>query len=212
MSSDKPDRWMSWVALATAILAVFAAITTLYVGKYSSRAVLNQGQETSQWAFYQAKSIKSYIYEIQKQKLELEVLADRGKQTGAMADRYQKIIQDYDKQIKRYEVEKAEIKTVAEKLAKSKEDAQIRAGNFGYALIFLQISIMLCSVSALTKKKPLFFIGLVLSLGGVFFFSDAIWLFYRNALPVVRSYGGSGRGSFRQDAEGSLCQCSCCTV
>jgi hypothetical protein len=37
---------------------------------------------------------------------------------------------------------------------------------------------MLCSVSALTKKKPLFFIGLVLSLGGVFFFSDAIWLFY----------------------------------
>ena len=178
MSSDKPDRWMSWVALATAILAVFAAITTLYVGKYSSRAVLNQGQETSQWAFYQAKSIKSYIYEIQKQKLDLEVLADRGKQTGAMADRYQKIIQDYDKQIKRYEVEKAEIKTVAEKLAKSKEDAQNRAGNFGYALIFLQISIMLCSVSALTKKKPLFFIGLVLSLGGVFFFSDAIWLFY----------------------------------
>jgi hypothetical protein len=106
------------------------------------------------------------------------VLADRGKQTGAMADRYQKIIQDYDKQIKRYEVEKAEIKTVAEKLAKSKEDAQTRAGNFGYALIFLQISIMLCSVSALTKKKPLFFIDLVLSLGGVFFFSDAIWLFY----------------------------------
>jgi len=73
-----------------------------------------------------------------------------------MADRYQKIIQDYDKQIKRYEVEKAEIKTVAEKLAKSKEDAQIRAGNFGYALIFLQISIMLCSVSALTKKKAPF--------------------------------------------------------
>jgi len=178
MSSDKPDRWMSWVALATAIMAVFAAITTLYVGKYSSRAVLNQGQETSQWAYYQAKSIKSYVYEIQKQKLELELLADKGLRTGAVSERYQKIIADYDRQIKRYEIEKAEIKTVADNLAKSKEDAQHRAGNFGYALIFLQIAIMLSSVSALTKKKPLFYVGLVLSLGWVFFFLDAIWMFY----------------------------------
>jgi hypothetical protein len=72
MSEMKPDKWMSWVALATAAMAVFAAVTTLYVGKYSSRAILNQGQETSQWAYYQAKSIKSYVYEIQKQKLDLE--------------------------------------------------------------------------------------------------------------------------------------------
>jgi hypothetical protein len=178
MSSDKQDRWMSWVALATAIMAVLAAITTLYMGKYSSRAILSQGQETSQWAYYQAKSIKSYIYEIQKQKMELELLADKGLRTGSVSDRYQKIMADYDKQIKRYEVEKAEIKLVADNLAKSKEDAQNRAGNFGYALIFLQISIMLSSVSALTKKKPLFFVGLALTVGWAFFFLDAIWLFY----------------------------------
>ena len=178
MSSDKQDRWMSWVALATAIMAVFAAITTLYVGKYSSRAVLHQGQETSQWAYYQAKSIKSYIYEIQRQKMELEMLADKGLRAGSVSDRYRKIMADYDKQIKRYEVEKAEIKTVADNLAQYKEDAQHRAGNFGYALIFLQISIMLSSVSALTKKKPLFFVGLALTMGWTFFFLDAIWLFY----------------------------------
>ena len=177
MTNDKPDRWMSWVALATAVMAVFAAITTLYMGKFSSRAVLNQGQETSQWAFYQAKSIKSYIYEIQKQQMELRMQADRGLSSGPLADRYKAIMSDYDKQIKRYDVEKAEIKAVADNLAKSKENAQQRAGNFGYALIFLQISIMLSSVSALTKKKPLFFIGLALSLGWAFFFLDAFWLF-----------------------------------
>ena len=177
MTNDKPDRWMSWVALATAVMAVFAAITTLYMGKFSSRAVLNQGQETSQWAFYQAKSIKSYIYEIQKQQMELRKQADRGLSSGPLADRYKAIMSDYDKQIKRYDVEKAEIKAVADNLAKSKENAQQRAGNFGYALIFLQISIMLSSVSALTKKKPLFFIGLALSLGWAFFFLDAFWLF-----------------------------------
>ncbi len=54
MFDMKPDRWMSWMALATTAMAVFAAVTMLYVGKYYSRAILNQGQETSQWVYYQA--------------------------------------------------------------------------------------------------------------------------------------------------------------
>ena len=177
MSEMKPDRWMSLVALATAIMAVLAAITTLYLGKYSSRAILHQGQETSQWAYYQAKSIKSYVYEIQKQKLELEMMAPASRPKAVM-DRYSQLIKDYDKQIKRYDVEKAEIKTTADALAKSKEDFQARAGNFGYGLIFLQISIMLASISALTKKKPLFYLGLLTVSGWVFFFLDAVFLFY----------------------------------
>jgi ABC-type multidrug transport system fused ATPase/permease subunit len=177
MSEVKPDTWMSWVALATAIMAVFAAVTTLYMGKYSSRAILNQGQETSQWAYYQAKSIKSYIYEIQKQKMELETMVLVHKPKAVM-DKYSQLIRDYDTQIKRYEVEKSEIKANADALAKSKEDAQARAGNFGYALIFLQIAIMLASISALTKKRPLFYVGLVTVIGWLFFFLDAILLFH----------------------------------
>ncbi len=138
----------------------------------------NQGQETSQWAYYQAKSIKSYIYEIQKQKLELEMLSLKTGQSGSLADKYLKIMNDYDKQIKRYDKEKEEIKAKADDLSKSKEDAQARAGNFGYALIFLQISIMLSSISALTKKKPLFYTGLASVSGWIFFFLNAIFLFH----------------------------------
>lgn len=178
MSDLKTDKWMSWVALATAIMAVLAAVTTLYMGKYSSRAILNQGQETSQWAYYQAKSIKSYIYEIQKQKLELEILSLKSGQPGSIVEKHYKIMSDYDKQIKRYDREKDEIKVRADDLAKSKEDAQTRAGNFGYALIFLQISIMLSSISALTKQKYLFYTGLVFVTGWIFFFLDAIFLFH----------------------------------
>ena len=177
MTEMKPDKWMSLVALATAIMAVLAAITTLYLGKYSSRAILHQGQETSQWAYYQAKSIKSYVYEIQKQKLELEIMAPANRPRAVM-DRYSQLVKDYDRQIKRYDTEKAEIKATADALAKSKEDSQARAGNFGYGLIFLQIAIMLASISALTKKRPLFHLGLLTVSGWVFFFLDAIFLFY----------------------------------
>ncbi|MGZ6226437.1 MAG: DUF4337 family protein, partial [Syntrophales bacterium] len=71
-----------------------------------------------------------------------------------------------------------DIKVTADALAKSKEDAQTRAGNSGYGLIFLQISIMLTSISALTKKKPLFYLGVATVSGWIFLFLDAILLFY----------------------------------
>ncbi len=178
MAEEKKDTWTSWVALTTAILAVFAAVTTLYVGKYSSRTILSQAQETDQWAFYQAKSIKSYLYEVQKQNMELETAAGKGKISGEALARYQKTIRDYDAKIKRYEQEKDDIKAKAEKLAKDKEEAQHRAGNYSYGLIFLQIAIMLSSISVLTKKKSLFYFGLASVSGWIFFFLDAIWLFY----------------------------------
>ena len=178
MSDDKKEKWMTWVALTTALMAVLAAVTTLYVGKYSSRAVLDQGQETNKWSYYQAKSIKSYIYEIQKQKLELEILSQRGKLPVDVREQYQKVIAGYENKIKQYDKEKEEIKAEGDALAKSRVTAQSQAGNFGYSLIFLQIAIMLSSVAALTKKKPLWHLGLVTVVGWVFFFLDAIWLFY----------------------------------
>ena len=64
MSETNKERWLSWLALSTAFMAVISAITTMYMGKFSSRAVLMQGQETDQWAYYQAKSIKSHTFEI----------------------------------------------------------------------------------------------------------------------------------------------------
>lgn len=176
--AEKKETWMTWVALTTAVLAVFAAVTTLYVGKYSSRAVMGQGQETNQWSYYQAKSIKSYIYEIQKQRLELELVSQKGRLAPEVVEKYQKLIHDYDKKIHQYDKDKEEIKAQADALAKDKAMAQNMAGNFGYSLIFLQIAIMLSSVAALTKRKPLWHLGLVTVAGWLFFFLDAFWLFY----------------------------------
>jgi len=116
------------------------------VGKYSSRAVLNQDRETSQWPSIRRKVLSPISMRFRNKKLELEVLADRGSRPEPWRDRYQKIIQDYDKQIKRYEVEKQKSRPSPEKLAKSRKMPKNRAGNFGYALIFLQIidHAMLC--------------------------------------------------------------------
>jgi len=178
MTENKQDKWMTWVALTTAVMAVLAAITTLYMGKYSSRAILLQGQETNQWGYYQAKSIKSYLYEIQTEFMEMERLEGEAKAIKVNSRQFEKALTRYKDAVKRYDKEKAEIKAKGDELAKQKVVAQERGGNYGYALIFLQIGLMLSSIAALTKRKVLWYFGMLTALGWVFFFLDAIFLFY----------------------------------
>jgi hypothetical protein len=175
---EKKETWITWLALTTAFLAVFAAITTMFMGKYSTRAILAQGHETDQWAYYQAKSIKGHTYEIQKQKLELEFATLQGRMPGALAEKFKKTIADYEKNIKKYDKEKAEIMADARALAKKKDLSQEMAGNLSLSLIFLQIAIVLSSVAAITKKKPLWYVGLAISAGWLVFFANAYLLIF----------------------------------
>lgn len=175
--SEQKEKWQGWLALSTAIMAVLAALTTLYMGKYSSRAIMAQGQESDQWAYYQAKSIKGHTYEVNLRTLELQYLFQKGL-PGEAAAEYQKTLKKYGEEIKRYDTEKKEIKHKAEEIAKVKLKAQEMGGNFAYSLIFLQIALMLSSIASLTKRHYLWYIALVCNAGWLFFFLDAWLLFY----------------------------------
>jgi len=175
--SDLKEKWQGWLALSTAIMAVLAALTTLYMGKFSSRAIMAQGQESDQWAFYQAKSIKGHTFEVNLKTLQLQYLTQKGLPPKAEAE-YQKTMKKYGDEIKRYEGEKNEIKAKAEGIAKIKLKAQEMGGDYAYALIFLQIALMLSSISSLTKRHYLWYIALLCNLGWLFFFLDAWLLFY----------------------------------
>jgi hypothetical protein len=171
------EKWMGWLALSTAIMAVLAALTTLYMGKFSSRAIMAQGLESNEWAYYQAKSIKQHTFEINKKTLELQFHSQKSLPPGVAAE-YEKTLGKYGDDIKRYEGEKKEIKDKAEGIAKGKLKAQEMGGNFGYALIFLQIALMLSSLASLTKRHYLWYIALACNIGWLFFFVDAWMLFY----------------------------------
>ena len=55
------EKWISWVALSTAILAVLAAIAGLLSGSHANEAMMKQIESADQWAFYQAKGIKAAV-------------------------------------------------------------------------------------------------------------------------------------------------------
>ena len=177
MSEEKKERWLNYLALTTVIFAVCATLSTFKGGGHSTKAVLSQTMASDQWSYYQSKSIKSYLYDLQKEKIELELKALGQKAPAQMKEEFQKKIAAYTEKIKRYEGEKEKIQADAKDLEKKRDEAQKHQQAFGVAVIFLQIAILLSSVSALLKKKPLWLISLLAGVAGLVYFANGFFLF-----------------------------------
>jgi predicted RNase H-like nuclease (RuvC/YqgF family) len=112
------------------------------------KSVITQAQASDQWAYYQAKGIKSYIYQLQVDKLalEVEVLQSENQKLSSI---YSDKIKDYKKKIEKYEQEKSQAQTKAKQLEAQRDEAQIHSKAFGMAVIYLQIAILLSSIAGL---------------------------------------------------------------
>ncbi len=176
MADEKKELWLNYLALTTVVFAVCATLSTLKGGGFSTRSVMSQSQASDQWAYYQAKSIKGYLYELQKEKLELDAKTMKG---GALKADYEKRIGGYKEKIERYDKEKEEIKKKAEDLEKRRDDSQQHSGAFGVAAMFLQIAILLSSIAALMKKKLFWLIGMGAGCFGLLYFFNGFFLFMK---------------------------------
>jgi hypothetical protein len=177
MADDNKAPWLNWLALTTVILAVCATLATFKGGGYSTRSVMSQTQASDQWAFFQAKSVKSYIYEMQKDKLELELKAAGSKFPAEVSEVYRNKIEGYSKKIAKYDKEMTEIQKDAKKFEEIRTDAQKHGQIFGIAVIYLQIAILLSSIAALIKKKLLWLLGILIGLVGIVYFANGFLLF-----------------------------------
>ena len=178
MADDKKEPWLNYLALTTVIFAVCATLSTLKGGGFSTRSVISQAQASDQWAYYQSKSIKGYVYELQREKFEMDLKTSKGMSRVLAAD-YEKRIAAYKEKIDRYEKEKEEIRKKAEDLEKRRDEAQLHSGAFGLAAMFLQIAILLSSIAALMKKKLFWFIGMGGGLIGLLYFFNGFFLFMK---------------------------------
>jgi hypothetical protein len=134
MADEKKEPWLNYLALTTVVFAVCATLSTLKGGGFSTRAVMSQSQASDQWSYFQAKSIKGYLYELQKEKLELDAKTMKG---GSLKADFDKRIAAYGEKIKRYDEEKKEIKGKAEDLEARRDLSQQHSGAFGMAAMFL---------------------------------------------------------------------------
>ncbi len=177
MAEEKKEPWLNYLALSTVVLAVCATLATFKGGGFSTRSVLSQTQASDQWAYFQAKSLKGYLYELQEDKLQLELKALRAKDSIPVIGEYEKKIAEYSAKVKKYEEERIAIQKEARKFESIRDNAQKHGQAFGIAVIFLQIAILLSSIAALMKKKYVWVLGLAIGVCGIVAFANGFLLF-----------------------------------
>jgi Domain of unknown function (DUF4337) len=145
------EVWISWVALSTAILAVLAAIAGLLSGMHANEAMMSQIESSDQWAYYQAKGIKSAVLDA---KMSL---------SGAAATE-----EDRTKSA-RYQEEQKEIQKEAnEKQSEAKSNFH-QHEIFARSVTMFQIAIAVAAISALTKKRRFWLVSLIFGAAGCVF-------------------------------------------
>jgi hypothetical protein len=177
MAEEKKEKWFTYMAITTILIAVAATLSTFKGGGFSTRSLLNQTLASDQWAFYQSKSIKSYIYDMRKENLEIQVASlEKQKGNEALINKFNEKIADYTEKVKTYESEKEAISKVAKNYENIRDESKLHSGKFGIAVIFLQISILLSSIATLSKKRFVWYCGLALGIIGIFYFIDGFFL------------------------------------
>lgn len=137
------------IAVITAVIATVGAIfsymggaTQANAGLYKNNAAIKKTEAANQWSYFQSKSTKQSLAEFARD------LAPEDKKPG------------YQGKIDRYEKEKGEIKTVAEKLEadsvtwdKASDEQMHQHHRWAQATTVLQVSIALAAIALLTRKK-----------------------------------------------------------
>ena len=93
-----------------------------------------------------------------------------------LVELYSQKISDYDKKIQQYEKDKADISDTAKKYEAERDQYKKHSSAFGIAVIFLQVSILLSSIAALTRKKFVWYFSLLVGFAGILFFINGFFL------------------------------------
>jgi hypothetical protein len=154
----REDRSLAAVSLTMAVLAVFVAVVSLLGHRAHTEEVVLQAKSSDQWAYYQAKNIREHEDELFRDLAAVAASND----AGAMAKFREKADQEAD----RYKHDKEEIQTEARKLEQEVATERNRADLFDLAEVFLEIGLVVTSITLLSGRRVFWHMGIVLSAVG----------------------------------------------
>jgi nitrate reductase NapE component len=152
---EKAEAWTKYVSLTVVIIAVIAAVAAQWSGKYGSRVQIYQLQASDNWSFYESKSIKQHLDESALVQLQSSGFTN----LPPVAAQIKKLAAN----VARYDGEKADIQAKAKGFEKQRDEASARGGRMGLAVSILYVSIATASICTVTKKKPLWFVAIIMA-------------------------------------------------
>ena len=147
------------VSVTISILAVLVAAVTLLGHRAHTEELLLQSQSTDQWAFYQAKNIRLH---------EMQSMADLlGAITPLDKEKTATLREKYVKEVERYANDKENISEKAKELEKERDALSRRADRFDGGEALLEIGLVICSITLLTKRRGFWIGGILVAAAGV---------------------------------------------
>jgi len=157
---NEEEPWTLPVAITISILAVLVAMATLMGHRSSIDMGLHLTQATDQWAYYQAKNNRLHGMQLDADLLGVLSIADKEK-AAALREKYQK-------EIERYEKDKDQISEKAKEFENELAVASRREDRFDAGEVILDIALIICSLTLLTRRKGFWYSGMVIGVVGFF--------------------------------------------
>lgn len=148
-AEEKREKWILYVALSTAFMAVLAAVAGLLAGHHANEALIERVKASDNWNLYQSKSVKQ----------EIAVSTDLIMHT-----------QDHSAAIAKYDKDKADAMKDAREAEHESEEHLGKHVPLASAVTAFQIAIAISAIAILTRRKVLWVGGLVLTCIGIVFF------------------------------------------
>jgi Domain of unknown function (DUF4337) len=147
------------VSLTMAIVAVLVATVSLLGHRAHTEEVILQNQVSDQWAYYQAKNIRRHTDELFADMTTVVVSKDAA-QTTKLHDKYLA-------EAERYRKEQGEAEEKAKQLQEENNRERGRADRYDLAEVFLEIGLVVTSITLLSGRKMFWHAGLGFSAVGV---------------------------------------------
>lgn len=155
----KHDPSLAPVSLTMAVLAVLVAVISLVGHRAHTEEVVLQAKASDQWAFYQAKNIRRHTDELFTDLTSIQATTD----AAALA----KLRDKYSNEAARYKDDQKEIEDKARELEAEVATERNRADRFDLAEVFLEIGLVITSITLLSGRRIFWYLGVLFGVIGM---------------------------------------------
>ncbi len=152
------------VSFTMSVLAVLLAAATLLGHRAHTEEVVLSNDRTDQWNFYQFKKLRGVEAEQAVDNLTALAASVKDEKTR---EEFEKLKEKYSKRVEKATDDTKDISNEARKLEDEKKLVTRKADRFDLAEGFLEVALVICSLSLLTSKKVFWFAGMVIGAVGV---------------------------------------------
>jgi hypothetical protein len=156
-AKHEPDD--AQVSLTMAILAVVVAAISLLGHRTHTEEIVLQNKVTDGWAYYQAKTIRRHTD---------QALVDMNSYVAVRdPQRSAKFAEKYTSEAERYRDEQKQMEAETRKLQSEQETARKSADRFDLGEVFLEIALVITSITLMAGRRAFWYAGMLLGLTGV---------------------------------------------